>query len=36
MREQGGDLDHPDIPAGYIYVGQFVDHDMTFDTASSL
>ncbi|MGR2751843.1 peroxidase family protein [Agromyces arachidis] len=29
-------LDNPDIPAGYTYLGQFVDHDITFDTASSL
>lgn len=25
-----------DIPAGYTYFGQFVDHDITFDPASSL
>ena len=31
-----GDLDNPDIPAGYTYFGQFVDHDITFDPASSL
>ncbi len=24
------------IPAGYTYFGQFIDHDITFDTASSL
>ena len=24
------------IPAGYTYFGQFVDHDLTFDTTSSL
>ena len=30
------DLDNPDIPAGYTYFGQFVDHDITFDPASSL
>src|SRR5688500_1418994 len=24
-------FDHPGIPAGYIYFGQFVDHDMTLD-----
>jgi hypothetical protein len=24
------------IPAGYTYVGQFIDHDLTFDPASSL
>ncbi len=29
-------LDNPDIPAGYTYLGQFIDHDITFDPASSL
>jgi heme peroxidase len=24
------------MPAGYTYLGQFVDHDLTFDTSSSL
>jgi hypothetical protein len=34
--------DHPDpeenlyVPAGYTYFGQFVDHDITFDTTSTL
>ena len=28
--------DNPTIPAGYTYLGQFVDHDLTFDPASSL
>jgi hypothetical protein len=28
--------DNPDIPAGYTYLGQFIDHDITFDPASSL
>jgi Animal haem peroxidase len=28
-------LDGP-IPAGYTYLGQFIDHDITFDPASSL
>ena len=23
--------DHPDLPAGYTYLGQFLDHDITFD-----
>jgi hypothetical protein len=34
----GGDptLDNPDIPSGYTYFGQFVDHDLTFDPVSSL
>lgn len=31
----GGDLDG-DIPAGYTYLGQFIDHDITFDPVSSL
>lgn len=26
----------PSIPAGYTYLGQFIDHDTTFDPASSL
>jgi hypothetical protein len=28
--------ENPDIPAGYTYLGQFVDHDITFDPASIL
>lgn len=28
--------DNPDIPAGFTYLGQFIDHDITFDPASSL
>ncbi|MEY4351782.1 MAG: hypothetical protein RLZZ609_23 [Cyanobacteriota bacterium] len=24
------------VPAGYTYLGQFIDHDLTFDTTSSL
>lgn len=35
MREPAGapeeDLDNPDIPAGFTYLGQFVDHDITLD-----
>jgi hypothetical protein len=27
---------NPDIPAGYTYLGQFIDHDVTFDPVSSL
>ncbi|MEI8210599.1 MAG: heme peroxidase family protein [Planctomycetota bacterium] len=23
--------DHPTLPAGYTYLGQFIDHDLTFD-----
>ncbi|MGK7876606.1 MAG: RICIN domain-containing protein [Xenococcaceae cyanobacterium] len=28
--------DNPLIPAGYTYLGQFIDHDLTFDTSSVL
>src|SRR5205823_12888049 len=38
-RPAGGDgspLDNPDIPAGFTYLGQFIDHDITFDPVSSL
>jgi hypothetical protein len=28
--------DNPDIPAGYTYFGQFIDHDITFDPTSDL
>lgn len=28
--------DQADIPAGYTYLGQFVDHDITFDATSTL
>jgi hypothetical protein len=33
MSEAGGTQarDNPDMPAGYTYLGQFVDHDITFD-----
>jgi hypothetical protein len=27
----GDELDNPTIPAGFTFLGQFVDHDMTFD-----
>lgn len=30
------EADNPSIPAAYTYFGQFVDHDLTFDPASSL
>jgi Animal haem peroxidase len=26
--------DNPDVPAGFTYLGQFIDHDITFDTTS--
>ncbi|HTE87156.1 MAG TPA: heme peroxidase family protein, partial [Dehalococcoidia bacterium] len=35
--DEGADsLNNPDIPAGFTYLGQFVDHDITFDPASKL
>ncbi len=34
--DQGPDFDNPDIPSGYTYLGQFIDHDITFDPVSSL
>jgi hypothetical protein len=33
---QTGVIDNPNIPAGFTYLGQFVDHDITFDPNSSL
>lgn len=32
----GPEGDNPEIPSGYTYLGQFVDHDITFDPVSSL
>src|ERR1700752_4749781 len=26
--------DNPDVPVGYTYLGQFIDHDITFDPTS--
>jgi hypothetical protein len=34
--ENTGTADDPGISAGYTYLGQFIDHDITFDPASSL
>src|SRR5215813_12177925 len=34
--KDGPDAEESGIPALYTYFGQFVDHDMTFDPASSL
>src|SRR5262245_40674665 len=28
--------DNENLPAGFTYLGQFLDHDITFDTTSSL
>lgn len=38
MREtdQDSSSDNPAIPSGYTYLGQFVDHDLTFDPTSTL
>src|SRR4051812_21232981 len=30
------DDENTEIPAGYTYFGQFIDHDITFDPVSSL
>jgi len=32
----GAPGDNPDIPSAYTYLGQFVDHDITFDPVSNL
>lgn len=29
-------FDNPEIPSGYTYLGQFIDHDITFDPTSTL
>ena len=29
-------LDHPSTPAGYTYLGQFLDHDITFDETEGI
>ena len=34
--ENVGTSGNPGIAAGYTYLGQFIDHDLTFDPASSL
>lgn len=31
-QENNPALDNPEIPAGFTYLGQFIDHDITFDT----
>lgn len=37
MREAAGEgRDNPTIPSGYVYLGQFIDHDVTFDPVSQL
>ncbi len=34
--ENDAAFDNPAIPAAYTYLGQFIDHDITFDPVSSL
>ncbi len=34
--KDGPDLEESGIPSAYTYFGQFIDHDLTFDPASSL
>lgn len=34
--KDGADAEESHIPSGYTYLGQFIDHDITFDPASSL
>lgn len=36
MRQPAGNFDNPEIPAGYTFFGQFVDHDLTADRLSQL
>lgn len=36
MVSGGRPKDNPAIPSGYTYLGQFIDHDITFDPVSSL
>jgi hypothetical protein len=40
MRERASQVtpggDNPNLPAGFTYFGQFIDHDLTFDRTSSL
>jgi heme peroxidase len=36
VEDPGTALDNPSVPAGYTYLGQFIDHDVTFDPSSSL
>ncbi|RBY77934.1 peroxidase [Blastococcus sp. TF02-09] len=31
VKDSDVEFDNPGIPAGYIYLGQFIDHDMTLD-----
>jgi hypothetical protein len=33
--DPGAQADNPNIPAGFTYLGQFVDHDITLDLTSN-
>lgn len=34
LESVGGTADNADVPAAYTYLGQFIDHNITFDTTS--
>jgi hypothetical protein len=36
MEQQADPGDNPYLPAGYVYLGQFIDHDLTFDQTQDL
>jgi hypothetical protein len=36
VMDPGTNLENPTIPAGFTFLGQFIDHDLTFDPTSSL
>jgi hypothetical protein len=36
QNEEDDEGNNPSIPAGYTYLGQFIDHDITFDPTSKL
>ena len=36
MEETANFTDHPDLPAGFTYFGQFLDHDITFDKTEGM
>ncbi|MEM9291685.1 MAG: heme peroxidase family protein [Acidobacteriota bacterium] len=35
-KKDGKNRQSPDVPAGFTFLGQFIDHDITLDTTSSL
>ncbi len=36
MEQPSGDIENEELPAGFTYLGQFIDHDITHDANSSL